>query len=66
MQRSMVVLGFVGILQHNSSELPLRQKTHDLSENILSYVHPCSIFDTDTKMQISNQGQYILTLNNCA
>jgi len=59
-------LGFVGILQHNSSELPLRQKTHDLSENILSYVHPCSIFDTDTKMQISNHGQYILTLNNCA
>ena len=59
-------LGFVEILQHNSSELPLWQKTHNLSENILSNVHPCYIFGTDTKMQISNHGQYISTLNNCA
>lgn len=53
-------LGFVGILQHNSSELPLRQETHYLSENILSNVHSCSIFDTDAKMQISNHEQYII------
>ena len=59
-------LGFVGILQHNSSELPLRQKTHNLSENILSNVHLCSIFDTDAKMQNSNHGQHISILNNCA
>ena len=58
--------GFVRILQHNSSELPLRQKAHDLSENTLSNVHSCSIFDTDAKMQFSNHGQYIPTLNNCA
>lgn len=59
-------LGSVGILQHNSSELPLRQKAHDLSENILSNVHLCSIFDTGAKMQISNHGQYISILSNCA
>ena len=59
-------LGPVETLQHNSSELPLRQKAHDLSENILSNVHPYSIIDTDAKLQISNHGQYISILNNCA
>jgi hypothetical protein len=49
-----------------SSELPLRQKTHDLCEDILPYMHPRTDFGSAAKMQISKPGQVVCDLSICA
>ncbi len=49
-----------------SSELPLWQETHNLSEHVLSNMHICTYFDSVANMQISNHGQHIYKLNYCA
>ena len=59
-------LRFVNIFRDNSSELPLRHETYNLSEDILSCMHLSTEFDSVAKMQISNRGQGILFLSNCA
>ena len=59
-------LRLVDIFRHDSSELPLRQKQCDLSEDILSDIHFRTCFDSGTKMQISSLGQGVLFLSNCA
>lgn len=59
-------LRLVDIFRHDSSELPLRQKQCDLSEDILSDIHFRTCFDSGTKMQISSLGQGVLYLSNCA
>lgn len=51
-------LRLVDIFRDNSSELPLRHKTYNLSENILSCMHLSTEFDSVAKMQISNRGQF--------
>lgn len=54
------------IFRDNSSEQPLRHETYNLSEDILSCMHLNTEFDSVAKMQISNHGQGILFLSNCA
>ena len=49
-----------------SSELPLRQKTRDLCENILPHKRLCTDFGSVAKMQISNPGQGVSCLTYCA
>ena len=46
-------LCFIDIFRHNSSELPLRYKTHNLSEDILSCMYLSIGFDSVAKMQTS-------------
>jgi hypothetical protein len=59
-------LSLVEMSHDYSSELPLRQKTHDLCENVLPYMHPRTDFGSAAKMQISKPGQGIYDLSNCA
>ena len=59
-------LCLVEIPQDYSSELPLWQKTHNLCEDILPYMHFCADFGSAAKMQISNPGQGIYYLSICA
>ena len=59
-------LRLVVVFRHDSSELPLRQKQCDLSEDIQSDVHFRTCFDSGTKMQISSLGQGVLYLSDCA
>lgn len=59
-------LSLVEMSHDYSSELPLRQKTHDLCENVLPYMHPRTDFGSAAKMQISKPGQGVYDLSNCA
>lgn len=59
-------LSLVEMSHDYSSELPLRQKTHDLCENVLPYMHFCADFGSAAKMQISNHGQGVYCLSICA
>ena len=59
-------LSLVEMSHDYSSELPLRQKTHDLCENVLPHMHPRTDFGSAAKMQISKPGQGIYDLSNCA
>ena len=59
-------LCLVEIPQDYSPELPLWQKTHNLCEDILPYMHFCADFGSAAKMQISNHGQGVYCLSICA
>ena len=59
-------LCLVEIPQDYSPELPLWQKTHNLCEDILPYMHFCADFGSAAKMQISNPGQCVYCLSICA
>ena len=59
-------LSLVEIPQDYSPELPLWQKTHNLCEDILPYMHFCADFGSAAKMQISNPGQGICSLSVCS
>ena len=59
-------LCFVEMSLDYSSELPLRQKTRDLCENVLSHKRLCTDFGSVAKMQISNPGQGVSCLTYCA
>ena len=59
-------LCLVEMPQDYSPELPLWQKTHNLCEDILPYMHFCADFGSAAKMQISNPGQGVCYLSTCA
>lgn len=59
-------LCLVEMPQDYSPELPLWQKTHNLCEDILPYMHFCADFGSAAKMQISNSGQGVCYLSTCA
>lgn len=59
-------LRLVDIFRHDFSELPLRQKQCDLSEDGLSDIHFRTCFELGTKKQASSLGQGASCLSNCA
>ena len=59
-------LCLVEMPQDYSPELSLWQKTHNLCEDILPYMHFCADFGSVAKMQISNPGQGVCCLSTCA
>lgn len=60
------ILGPVSRLGHKTLEIPLREKTGELCENILSEMHRCPIFDLGANVRISKVRQGMNVLMHCA
>ena len=58
--------GPVVVLGDYTPELPLRKKLGNLRENVCSYVHLCSDFESDAKVRISRFGQGSVFQKCCA
>ena len=59
-------LGPVVVLGEYPPELPLREKLYFLCKNVFPYMHICSDFESDAKINISKPGQGIGEIKRCA